>query len=1183
MPTQVNSNYSATFQKFVDFANKAYATKGEGTVARFTGMPKGDHKGAFASFWRTSEMKTANDQVRDLFRKTVADMFGGEKFIPDLVRDNMKLEDFGKGKPLTARRIKLVATAINMLGGGKFQNAASVGKATSMGYVSSELPKLARVANIYQQATGCTDAEAETAALDPQSKARRLFDCGGRFTLNADNFKKGLALMDKFAGWFDNLHDDYASGKLDTPTKRNFKAGVCNRDSAVPALKFLMDEIAVNSKIPLEAENPEDVFGMKNNPAMRFIGRNYTISFANSLAQIPPEKRTVLYAVFDALHKLPSGNNMPDKKSEIDQSISAVLGARVMKNFDAVAALQKSGKLDRAHLVPILFSDLQVPANAANSEIAEAFETKLQNAENIDIILPLHSLAMQSGATLDEAAAAIRSGTGIKNAPGISTANGKLEQLDGTANGGRDTMLGDLYRPSSPSFASNGQDVLTDEDTKFVFNFPDGTSVAAKKGAEGSKDVRDANNAIADKIKDLCGEVHPKQLSNVYFVLSQSGTGGNTRRAFEQHGINSDEHMPLTFTFSRDDETGAVTIKYSEPKGFPVKFNWTTTIDLDGNVASTPMRIDHGQYEAKAMTYADGIMDKMPGGDRAAAEALIKEMLAHCGDDFELKDIVSQTIRGLCITGTAKLRTMDQIKERIDAVRANLEEVRRVAAGNEAIEKAGCYFLSGMNGKSVPLGLIGKIVKSASAEKPGDFANLSATSTPRQIAKAVIDMRTAVENTIHGSYVQDYLEGGDEMGPAREFAFSLIIAKLSPAQLTNVNAAFRSETASKLFAVLDDFINHEFPAGIGPIPRNLPSWIDDESTAIEQIASQYNQTVERLLGKEHGGRIKEFNNPFDKAAFGAKEILDMIVPLAENDIRIDAETERRNERIDDGTMVAKTKATNAYSKAGEGNAGKVNKLINIALKHCAANEDAVKIVAINIDTMLVSATAKLRSIEQVRELSKAVAANFEELKELSKGNPAIYEAGKRMMAAMGGKALPPGTISRLVLAATDAKIDAIRKISSRSSAFDIHRAVTQLRDNLVQAMEASGAEAAAAGPDAKQACRNFLAALMMNRCGDTALRTMKGVFDGDTPSKLLAFYTAASDGLFNEDLDHESAHRLEDQADSMRKHLVDLKAAIDIAVDGKLGTDIVPFRDPLDPDEIGGGDIYDDLLNAAAR
>ena len=61
MPGQVNANYSANYQKFVDFANKAYAPngKGEGTVARFKGMPVGDYKGAFASFKRTADMNAA--------------------------------------------------------------------------------------------------------------------------------------------------------------------------------------------------------------------------------------------------------------------------------------------------------------------------------------------------------------------------------------------------------------------------------------------------------------------------------------------------------------------------------------------------------------------------------------------------------------------------------------------------------------------------------------------------------------------------------------------------------------------------------------------------------------------------------------------------------------------------------------------------------------------------------------------------------------------------------------------------------------------------------------------------------------------------------------------------------------------------------------------------------------------
>ena len=1180
MPAEVNSNYSANFQKFVDFANKAYATKGEDTVARFSGMPKGDYRGTFASFLRSSDMKTANDQVRNLFLKTVADMFGGEKFIPDIVRDNMKLEDFGKGKPLTARRNNLVKIAIDTLGGGKFQDAASVGRATSMGYAPAELTKLARAANIYQQATGCTDAEAEAAALDPNSKARRLFDCGGRFTLNADNFKKGLALMDKFAGWYGNLHDDFAAGRLDTPTKRNLQSGVCNRKSGVAVQKFLMEEIAVNSKIPLDAKNPEDAFGMAKNPAMRFVGRGYTMTFANSLAQISPGKRSLLYAVFDAFHKLPAGENMPEKNSEIGQG--AVLGARVMKHYDAVAALQAAGKLDRAHLVPILYSELQVSADAGNKEINDAFEAKLMSEENIDIVMPLHTLAMQSGATLDEVAAAIRSGGNVKNAPGISSANGHLDELDGTANGGRATMIGDLHRPAQPTLIKDGTPAIPDGNSKFVFNFPDGATVAAKKGAFESKEVKDSSDAIADKIRDLCGEVHPAQLSNVYFALSQSGIGSNTKRAFEQYGISSDEHMPVTFTLSRNGETGAVTIKYSEPEGMPVKFNWTTTVDVDGKTSTTPMRVDHGQYEAEAMKSVGTLASRMPGKDKASAEALVKDMLAQCGDDFELKEIVSKSIRGICVTAGNKMRSADQIKAGIDAIRANLEEIRNAAAGDAAVEKAGLFLMDGLNGKSLPPGLVGKIVKAASAGNPGEFAKLSATSAPQQMVKAVTDLRTAVETAIYDAKVKDSLEGGDQMLAVRDFAAMLLLAKLSAGQLQGANAAFRSETASKLIAVLDGFGRNDFPAG-ATVSSGMSGWIAGQSSSLSQLATQYNFNVETMLGKKSGGDIKAFEEPFDTAAFGAKDVFKTVSALAEFDVKADEEKRRRDENVRAGFQAAQANAANAYSKAGEGNADKVKKLIYAALTRCADNGDAVKVVADNMDAILVSSTAKLRSIEQVRERAEAVAANFAELKELSGDNPAVYEAGRRMMAAMGGKALPPGTIGRLVLAASHAKIDAIRKLSSRSSALEIHRACTQLRDNLVQAMNDSGAEAAAGGPDEKQACRNFIAALMMDRCGARSLHAMQGAFGGDTSAKLLALYSAIADGNFNEGVGHEAAIRLEDQAGSHMTHLAILKDAIDLAVEGRPGAGIVPFGDPLDPDEIGGGDIYDDLLNIASR
>ena len=396
-------------------------------------------------------------------------------------------------------------------------------------------------------------------------------------------------------------------------------------------------------------------------------------------------------------------------------------------------------------------------------------------------------------------------------------------------------------------------------------------------------------------------------------------------------------------------------------------------------MTSTPMRLDHGQYEAKAMTFAGEIADKLPGKDEASAKNMIKDMLAYCGDDFVLKDIVSRAIRGLCITATAKMRKPDEIKARIDAIRANLEEVRKAAAGNERIEKAGINLLWGMNGKSVvPPGLIGKMLKAASAEKTGEFSKLSATSTPQQITKAVIDMREAVENVIRNAFVKDYLEGADEMGPAREFAFSVLIAKYPEAQLKGVKDAFRSETMSKLFTVLDDLMGSNRPVGAKPVSRVISSFIREQSMTLEQTAIQYKKAVGSLLGQEDDGSIKPFKSPFDKAAFGDKDIHDLLIPLAENDAAAELDAERMSEYMPRAFPRAQSNAVTAYAIAGEGNAKKVDKLIQIALSHCAKSEEAVNYVAANIDRILVSGNGTLRTLEEVRGISLAVAANFAE-------------------------------------------------------------------------------------------------------------------------------------------------------------------------------------------------------------
>ena len=113
---------NAQFDLFVEFARqqmkaghtRAVARAGAATGATLderaiSAAASGDR--AFAVV-RSGVSKTANDVVRDLFRKSVAEIFGGERKIPDSAKRAMLLKDYGSGKPLTARRILAVQEAI---------------------------------------------------------------------------------------------------------------------------------------------------------------------------------------------------------------------------------------------------------------------------------------------------------------------------------------------------------------------------------------------------------------------------------------------------------------------------------------------------------------------------------------------------------------------------------------------------------------------------------------------------------------------------------------------------------------------------------------------------------------------------------------------------------------------------------------------------------------------------------------------------------------------------------------------------------------------------------------------------------------------------------------------------------------------------------------------------------------
>lgn len=111
----INANTYETLKAFGDFAikfgsdSKAVARTGIGESGLAVNRTLDDKAYAFS---RAANQKLLNNDTRAEFRNAIASLFGGEERIPRNVKKAMILGDYGKGKPLTARRIAEVAVAV---------------------------------------------------------------------------------------------------------------------------------------------------------------------------------------------------------------------------------------------------------------------------------------------------------------------------------------------------------------------------------------------------------------------------------------------------------------------------------------------------------------------------------------------------------------------------------------------------------------------------------------------------------------------------------------------------------------------------------------------------------------------------------------------------------------------------------------------------------------------------------------------------------------------------------------------------------------------------------------------------------------------------------------------------------------------------------------------------------------
>ena len=868
------NGYNATFKAFTDFAAqsvnagdaKAIARAGgEGALAgRTITAAQGDSLRHIFKWTRSEANQAANNIARDLFKKAIIDMFGGVKNIPASVQKAMLMSDYGKGKPLTARRIMAVKTAIDATGVMKQKGTEEVLQpaALAKGYSKGEMPKLAKAANLLAQVKGCSVEQAFEEVSTPGSKANRLMNYGGRFMQSAENFKNGLRLIDSFNSWFEET--GAALKKIHpTPMEAHFEEGMSKTllngwetmfrpDYKLPVERFVFEEIANNPSANLAEKNTNKFFSLENNQAMGSIARNMLTGRTQTVAQIPPEKRTTFFKAMNMILPLVStaqeARVPPSERHAIKGRNLGAPVARILKNLDKLIALDSQKKLTAANLVKLCFPEIKEPSEDPVSDVVDlvnqwddemnTYGDECKYPEDGDSMIE----AMKStGCSVEEAEQIAKGKLQLPNVPYYSSGTLGLEH--GTA-AARNQLIGDLDRGVGYNY-TGGQPLL--KTAGFRFNLPGGESLFANKTPEFKGNIP----LIADKLEALCGPAHKAQATSLFMMTCQAGLGpllGGLR----PYGVESTEHSSVDFTISKNDETGDISIRYSSPKELPFAFEWTATIKPDGYVSSTPIRFTDEATLATLKRETTEAADKLkestlasyrekPNYDQAQEAITAKEIdkavdaiFSGVGADRDMLTLLqtNKMTEGVLLNAAQQIRSPEKIAKTVAGLKENLDELRAAANGNQRIFDVGLKRIASFGGTPLKSGLLTKMCEMIAKEDLGALRNLSAASSPEKIMDAMCRLDRLIAKIFDETEILKTIGevGGAETTNVKGLVMGLVFAHCDEDTANGIKSAMHSQNTTNLVSVMVDMGKGKFPPGTKMDPQTRMAISDRADT-----------------------------------------------------------------------------------------------------------------------------------------------------------------------------------------------------------------------------------------------------------------------------------------------------------------------------------------------------------------
>ena len=240
----------------------------------------------------------------------------------------------------------------------------------------------------------------------------------------------------------------------------------------------------------------------------------------------------------------------------------------------------------------------------------------------------------------------------------------------------------------------------------------------------------------------------------------------------------------------------------------------------------------------------------------------INTVINAAGADVALMNVLKdkEVLNKVLVTFDNRLRSTDDIKAKVAAIKANVDELRTAAGSTSPMFFMGLRNIINMDGSTLKAGMITSIVKQATEADISNLRKMSGSSGVTQIHNGVTQYVNIVDDIMMKSKVMtSFKQGGsaDDRSHVKKFIGGMLIARCTKSNQEAIRAALKTEACGKLQSVYSPLAQISMEDTSPELAQEIKNYADRCDNALTDIATQI---------KPEGGKYEDETGTTRKVA-----------------------------------------------------------------------------------------------------------------------------------------------------------------------------------------------------------------------------------------------------------------------------------------------------------------------------